>query len=292
MKISLLLDSGAFSAWTRKTPVDIDAYISFIQEYKDQFEYYVNLDCIPGEWGRKPSRDEIEKSAQKGYENYHYMLSKGIPKERLIHVFHQHEDWKWLKKMVQEIPYIGLSPANDSSQDSKQRWLDECMQYTTDSRGYPLVKTHGFAVTSVSLMYRYPWFSADSMSWRMCAGYGSVFVPTWNMKGEFVYDRTPLVIKFTSKGGTSQAMVRAFDYLSAHRREKVAEYIHSKGFVIGSSEVKDGEEHIVEEGLCNSHRHRELMNILYFQDFLSRLEPFPHRRYRGKDLSSQEFSFV
>lgn len=292
MQLSMLLDSGAFSAWTKHSSVDLDAYIAFIKEHKDDFEYYVNLDCIPGEWGRKPTREEIEASAAKGYANYEYMLSKGIEKDRLIHVFHQHEDWKWLKKMVKEIPYIGLSPANDSTQPSKKRWLDECMMYTTDDCGYPLVKTHGFAVTGVGFMYRYPWFSVDSLTWRLCAGYGGIFVPAWNMKGEFIYSRTPLATKITVRGSTREIVMRRFDFLSTQEKDKVYEYIASKGFKMGKSVMEDGKEKIIEEGLVNSHKQRELLNIMFFEDFLARIDPFPHRRYKGKELLVQGFNFT
>lgn len=291
MKLSMLLDSGAFSAWTKQKSVDLDAYIEFIKEFKDYFEYYVNLDVIPGEWGRKPSPDEIEASAEKGYENYHYMLSKGIEKDRLIHVFHQHENWKWLKRMVAEIPYIGLSPANDSPTPSKRRWLDQCMLYTTDAQGFPLVKTHGFAVTGLNFMYRYPWFSVDSLTWRLCAGYGGIIVPACNSQGEFVYDKSPLSIKITQRGSNKEIVMRRFDFLSTREKEKTLEYVAMKGFKFGKTIIQDGKEIIVEKGLVNTHRLREVLNIMFFEDFIASVEPFPHRRYKGKELLLQGFNF-
>jgi len=292
MNFSMLLDSGAFSAWTQKDAVDLDEYVEYIKKNRDKFSYYVNLDSIPGEFGRKPSRDEFEESARKGYANYEYMLSKGIEKDKLIHVFHQHEDWKWLKKMVKEIPYIGLSPANDSVHRSKVRWLDECMMHTTDDAGYPLVKTHGFAVTSVEMLYRYPWFSCDSMTWRLCAGYGGILVPRWNAKGEFMYDRTPLATKITLRGTMREIVMRRFSTLSTQEKEKVMEYVSMRGFSWGKSISENGMEKVVEEGLSNSHRQREVINILFFEEFLSRLEPFPHRRYKGKEFLAQGFNFT
>lgn len=293
MITSMLLDSGAFSAWNRKQVIDLDAYIEFIKEHESEFDYFVNLDCIPGEWGRRPTREEIEISAAKGYENYHYMLSKGVDKNRLIHVFHQHEDWKWLKKMVEEIPYIGLSPANDSTPVSKRRWLDECMMYTTDSKGYPIVKTHGFAVTSLNLMYRYPWYSVDSVSWRRIAAYGAVVIPVWNEKGEFIYSKTPLVVKLTPRGSTKEIILRKYNFLSTEAKRKVNEYVESKGFKLGKVRLDENKkECVIEPGLASSYEDREILNIQFFEDFLSHIPPFPEWRYKGKDLMNQGFNFL
>jgi hypothetical protein len=141
-------------------------------------------------------------------------------------------------------------------------------------------------------MYRYPWFSVDSLTWRLCAGYGGIFVPAWNMKGEFVYNRTPLATKITVRGSTREIVMRRFDFLSTQEKEKVYEYIASKGFKMGKSVMEDGKEKIIEEGLVNSHKQRELLNIMFFEDFLARLEPFPHRRYKGKELLVQGFNFI
>jgi len=289
MKVSLLLDSGAFTAWSKRGVVDLDAYIDFIKEYDAYLDYYVNLDCIPGEWGRKPTRDEFELSAAQGYKNYEYMLKAGVNPDKLIHVFHQHEDWRWLKRMVREIPYIGLSPANDSDMASKRRWLDECMNYVTDSDGYPLVKFHGFAVTSVELMYKYPWYSVDSATWKLTSGYGSIIVPAWNENGEFVYDRRPLSVRITRMGLSRELMGRRFDFLTEQEKMKVLEYVESKGFVFGKVKIENGELKVIEEGLVTQYRQRELLNMIFFEDFRSRLEPFPHRRYQRKALATQEF---
>jgi len=296
VKVSMLLDSGAFSAWTQQDVVDLDAYIDFIKANESDLEYYVNLDKIPGQYGGlqhayHPTREEFEESARQGYKNYEHMLSRGIDPQKLIHVFHQHEDWSWLKRMVREIPYVGLSPSNDSTHPSKKKWLDECMMYTTDDQGFPLVKTHGFAVTSVVMMVRYPWYSCDSMSWRLSAGYGAIFIPDWNDKGEYIYDKPPIVTKVTIHGKNREIVRRLFESLSTDDKEMVVRYVESKGFKMGRSVMESGKEKVVEEGLVNSHHQREVINLIYFEDFLSRLVPFPHRRYMGKELLSQGFNF-
>ena len=159
VKPILFIDSGAFTAWTKKTNVDIISYTDFCLQNIHIIDYIANLDVIPGEFGKKNlTASEIDYSAKQGWKNYEYMIKRGIPKEKLIHIFHQDEDFKWLERMVNTMPYIGLSPANDRTREEKIMWLDKCMDYVLDEKGFPIVKFHGFAVTSLAIILRYPWF--------------------------------------------------------------------------------------------------------------------------------------
>lgn len=176
----IMIDSGAFSIWTKGGEIDLDQYINYCKANIDNVEYVVNLDVIPGSPGEKNLRlmtQEIEDSAIGGYANHRIMLQRGIPKEKFIHVFHQGESFRWLKKMVEELDYIGLSPGNDRSTEEKIQWLMECMRYVTDENGRPKVKFHGFAVTSLRLVKLFPWASIDSATWGIAAGMGRVLMP-------------------------------------------------------------------------------------------------------------------
>lgn len=164
---NIIIDSGAFSAWTQKTEINIDEYIDFCLDLKKTRKenlYFVNLDVIPGEWGRTPTLDEIEESAQKGWDNMLHMRSKGI---NPIHVFHMHEDFKWLDRIAKELDYIGISPANDVPKSEKIAWLDRVFSKIKATK-----KTHGFGVTAPDIIYRYPWYSCDSISWKAPCMYG------------------------------------------------------------------------------------------------------------------------
>lgn len=140
------------------------------------------------------------------------MLAAGIPKEKLIHVFHQGEAFKWLQRMVKEIPYIGLSPANDKTPEQKTAWIDQCMEYVADENGMPLVKFHGFAVTSLNMMLRYPWYSVDSTTWTVNARLGRVFVPRL-IKGKWVYDEKFWIIPISSRSPERKEAGKHFDTL-------------------------------------------------------------------------------
>jgi len=304
-----MLDSGAFSAWTKKINIDLDKYIAFCLEYNSYIDYVVNLDVIPGEWGQKalPSA-EIERSASKGWANYQYMLSKGIPKDKLIHIFHQGEDFKWLEKMVAVIPYIGLSPANDRSTSEKQQWLDDCMKYVCDDKGYPKVKWHGFAVTSLRLMFRYPWYSVDSTSWVMTSRMGGVYVPQYK-SGKWIYDENSWKISVSTKSPNKSEEGKHIDTLSKIQREHIFTYFAEKGYILGKSEFRfESEKYklkkdekwggkaasgkreveiIIEAGLCNDYKMRDELNIIYYLDLESHMPKWPWA-FRAKGVERFE----
>lgn len=198
-KIELILDSGAFTAWTKDVKIDIDEYIDFAKEYEPKLAHIANLDVIPGKFGQKYlSTAEIEESASKGWENYQYLL-KYLPADKVMHIFHQGEDFKWLHKLVDSgASYIGISPANDKTSPIRAEWLKECMKIVCDEDGVPKVKFHGYAATSFKLMSRFPWTSADSGSWKMMSIYGNLFIPSKIVYGDFDWSSPSKNFKITN----------------------------------------------------------------------------------------------
>jgi len=274
--MGMILDSGAFSAWTKKTEIDLDEYIHFYKRHKRYIDYIVNLDVIPGEWGRTPTKAEAEKACDKGFENYDYMLSKNIPHEKLIHVFHMGDDYSYLERMFAECTdYIGISPANDKTTGQKIKWLDTVYgDYVCDKKGMPKVRTHGFGVTALNIMIRYPWYSADSTSWTLTSRFGCIFLPV-KRKGKYDHGITPLKINFSSRPSKPDK----FNYnngVGPALKKYVDEYIQDKGFTLGKSEFDaDGKEVIIEEGLVNHYLHRDLANIEYFEDVERYIPKYP-----------------
>lgn len=192
-KGSMIIDSGAFSAWNKNDSIDIDEYIKFAHEAIEKGEasnkivHVVNLDEIPGKVGQtaslnnklgnseqlKKRKEMINKAAAAGLQNMLTMKENGITP---IHVFHQGEDWEWLDKMLAELSYIGISPANDMSRRSKKEWIESVFEYM-HKNGASHVDTHGFAVTAISMIRDFPWTSCDSASWKLQAGFGSILYP-------------------------------------------------------------------------------------------------------------------
>lgn len=168
---TFILDSGAFSVWANGGKINMFEYMLFAKRLREALPSevelnVVNLDVLPGEMGRTPTAEEREQSAIDGWNNMLELQKEGL---KVIHVYHQHEDLKWLEKMRGHLDYIGISPANDVSMPQKLAFMDSCYAKIKDT-----IKTHGFAVTSPDQLYRYPLFSSDSSSWVSAARYGTI----------------------------------------------------------------------------------------------------------------------
>ena len=266
---SIFLDSGAFSAWNAGADIDIDEYAEYCLENQDYVDYIANLDVIPGTPGKPTTKEQRKESARKGWENYIYLLDKGIPFKKLIHIFHQDEPWKWLKRMVKYCPIIGLSPANDRTTKQKIWWLDQCMDYVCDRYGYPILPFHGFAVTSVAIMVRYPWWSVDSTSWVIYGKFGMILVPKiYRDSVDFL--KTERV--FVSDQSPKQKMDgKHFNSYSPMMQKKIEHYVHSKGYTI--------------QQLAEDHRKRDEINLIYYLELEKSLPKWPWQ-YKPKPKTS------
>ena len=179
---NFILDSGAFSVWANGSTIDIDDYVRFCKELKEVLPKeinltIVNLDVLPGKFGERPTDMERDESASRGWDNMLKLESLGL---KVIHVFHQHEDFSWLEKLKKHSDYIGISPANDVSMIEKHNWLNQV--FSNLKVNETKIKTHGFAVTSHTQLYKYPFYSVDSSSWVAPARFGRIPVFTDDLK--------------------------------------------------------------------------------------------------------------
>ncbi len=168
----IILDSGAFSVWSKGDVLSLEDYANFCVGFKSllpkEIELnVVNLDVLPGTWGHVPSKEQIAESAEKGWQNMLYLESLGL---KVIHVFHQHEDFAILDKLKAHSDYIGISPANDVSMKQKLDWLNKVFLNIKDT-----TKTHGFAVTSHRQLFAV-WLSF-LLSRQFIMGYSSSIWP-------------------------------------------------------------------------------------------------------------------
>jgi hypothetical protein len=163
---------------------------------------------------------------------------------------------------------VGISPANDRSTSGKRVWLDEVFYHITDADGWPVVKTHGFGMTSVELMWRYPWFSCDSTSWSLMGGYGKVMIPKVR-NGELRFDLSPTIVDISEGSSAIHDHGKHWSHLPQWMRDKVArEYF----------EPNDTDEQKLAEHYLN----RDRLNLAFFQEVAKRKPdlPFAQRRKR------------
>ena len=91
-RVIIMLDSGAYSAFTLKKSVDIDAYIAFVEENKSAIDYYITLD--------------IHSEGEASYRNYLYLKSKGL---NPIPVYHTSTPIKYLEYYIEQTDFLALS---------------------------------------------------------------------------------------------------------------------------------------------------------------------------------------
>jgi len=174
---SLFIDSGAFSIHTGKAHTTVDEYIDYVNGIDDDIDVFAQLDTIPGHFGKPKSQEDYEESAKKSWENYLYMRSRVKSPKKLMPVFHYGESMDVLRFMLEwkdengeHLDYIGISPANDASQEDKNTYLMNVSDIIAKSSN-PNVKTHLYGMTSLDALSKYPCYSADSISHRLIAGY-------------------------------------------------------------------------------------------------------------------------
>lgn len=198
--IKLVVDSSAYSAWTRHIQVDIDEYIEFINSISDVVYWFAELDKIPGEFGKEKTKQEIEEAPEYSWKNYLYMIDRVNCPKKILPIFHMYEDFKYLKQMLNfkfddgsYIEYIGISPSNDAPVGEKIKWYEHTWKiiYEECNRlGRELPLTHNFGCTTISIMEQFPSMSSDSTSVIRSASFGNIMlVVNSKVKTVYVSDR-------------------------------------------------------------------------------------------------------
>ena len=175
----IFIDSGAFTAWSKQKDIDGDEYINFLNTNTNELTLFASVDNIPGELTRKPTLKEQQQSPILSWENYMYMRERIIQKDKLLPVFHIGEDFKYLNNMCnvildgKHIPYIALGGTVGLDRKTKDTWYNTAFKVIKQSSN-PNVKVHAFGMTSIDILEKYPFTSADSTSWLMTAANGNI----------------------------------------------------------------------------------------------------------------------
>jgi len=173
-EFNLMIDSGAFTIQNTKTPVKLDNYICFCQRLLSKCRcnvIFVNLDVIPGKSRfRYPIKEEGEKSAKEGWNNYMTMLEAKLP---VLHVYHQGEPLEYLERMCQYSNYLGISASSAGNWKQALAWTDTVFSWL-HSNCKSLPRTHYFGVTKPDVLMGYPFYSVDSSTWMAGNRFGRV----------------------------------------------------------------------------------------------------------------------
>ena len=206
--VKIFLDSGAFSAFTMGVEVDMAAYCRYIQENADILEVVDGMVCAS-------VLDGIGDPL-KTYQNQLAMESLGV---RPLPCFHYGEDERYLDYYIANYPYITLGGMVPISTPQLYHWLDRIWEkHLVDGSGRPKVKVHGFGLTTMALVERYPWYSVDSSSWVQTARTG----------GMMLYPEAR-VISVSDRSPTRKVEGQHIDTLPAPQREALEKRLREMG---------------------------------------------------------------
>jgi hypothetical protein len=160
--VKVFLDSGAFSAFTQGVEIDIGEYCDYIHENQDIILFPSVLDAIGDAEGTWRNQEDMER--------------RGV---RPLPCFHYGEPLDLLRHYVANYEYITIGGMVPISTQQLKIWLDDIWRdVLCDELGRPRIKVHGFGLTSLPLMMRYPWYSVDSSTWVQWAANGMILIPT------------------------------------------------------------------------------------------------------------------
>ena len=208
----VLLDSGAWSAYTQKKTISIDAYMEYIRENIKYIDYYVNLDVIG---------DPL-----KSFENYKIMRDNGFTPIPVFHAETVSNTRTFLYKYLNYTNYVAIGAIAKMHTKRRIENLDLYFKSLVDDKGFPIAKFHGFGLTSLRILKYYPWFSVDSSSWVQYGRYGIILIPKrtndhWDYKSE------PYKVVVSSRRQDDQFHITKY---STSQKSQFSQYLEEIGY--------------------------------------------------------------
>lgn len=232
-EFSLLLDSGAFTAWSKGHEVVLDDLIAVYDEmmnanyHRAKNIWLISLDKIPGSPGRTADPAEIAECCR--ISDVNFEILKRRYGDRVLPVFHQGEPSSRLHEVCDMAEFICVSPRNDLHESQRVRWSAETHALI------PGKMTHGLAATGYQMMHTVPWFSVDSASWIFCATNGAILM-NHRMK----------VLQMSDQSSSQKTTDQHFKTLPEIAQRAFRNFVESRGFTI--------------EGLVSEFRERLIWN--------------------------------
>ena len=177
-KPNIIVDSGAYSAYTQSLTISLDEYAEFILSLKKtkfanncESIAYTNLDYL--------NARNKELSAQKSLDNIKEL--EKITKLKFLPVFHQGESMDFLEYYLDNYDYIGTSSEKSYHKNVRGDFYKSCL---SNGRYKKIInkKIHGFGETTYSMLEAFPFYSCDSSSLGSIFRYGvSIFDSLTNL---------------------------------------------------------------------------------------------------------------
>lgn len=170
----LMIDNGEFTFHRKGGSLNIDEYIQWLNDNDECIDYAIALDKIPGRWGHVKTREEIAQAPEQTWNNYCYMYERVKSPKKLLPVFHQYDNFKWLEQILKSgMPeYICLSGNKELTNKQREDWYETCYSYIYKLN--PNVKVHCLGSATLQNAERFPFTSMDATSWIMTGANGSI----------------------------------------------------------------------------------------------------------------------
>jgi hypothetical protein len=110
---------------------------------------------------------DVINNAEETYKNWLYMKDKGL---NPIPTFHTKEPLEFLEFYCKNCDYIALGGMVDHPDINK--WLSNIWHFILSINS--AIKVHGFGMTIPEIIYKYPWYSFDSSSFKSAKRFGRV----------------------------------------------------------------------------------------------------------------------
>jgi hypothetical protein len=217
VKPKVMMDSGAYSAWTMKKEIDVGKYCDFLLENGDWIDRYIALDVI--------IPDDTDMAAAKGFENYKYMRRRGL---NPMPVFHQGEDIRYLYMYRDEgADYIGLAATSLAQKQQIDFWYEIAWTHLVNKDGMPLIRVHAFGDTRERALRAFPWASCDSASWA----YGAQVHATFNIESGYdrSYGKQSRLALSQRNDFRSNPLMRDVTSFDVGERDRISEYLQKYG---------------------------------------------------------------
>lgn len=173
MRCNIMMDSGAFTAWSAGKPVTLAELIAYndkiLATYGARHNFvFIALDVIPGERGRFATQSEITAAVEQSKANF-VVLQEHYKGQTIMPVYHSGEHVSLRNWYMDRTDYICLSMDQGMSENNRLEWAK---RVAVDGYRY-----HGLAATGNKMATQIGWYSIDSSSWVTVGSMGSILWP-------------------------------------------------------------------------------------------------------------------
>lgn len=177
-KGDIMIDSGAFTAWSKQIDLDVDKYLAWINKWDKYITNFGQIDVIPP---KDATYKEINECCKKTWDNYLYMTERMNSPKKLLYTFHYGEPYKWLRQALEyrdkegkPIEYMAIGGLVGRTTRERKTFLEACFALIQNSSN-PNIKVHGFGVSSKKMWTHFGFESCDSFTPGMNANHGFTY---------------------------------------------------------------------------------------------------------------------